>query len=549
MSDPAVVVAALLVGVAAIVAPAVPVTLLVVAVALASIIRRPVAFVAVVVLIVAGRAHAASSALDAPLPERVEGTAQLVSDPVPGPFGTSVELRVEGRRWQARVGRSDEWTVRRLMTGDHVVVSGRPTPLRSAPEGWRRSRHLAARLNVKRIGPGPRAPPWYRAANEVHRLLDGGTAAFRPSTRALYLGLVLGDDRDQTDVDRFRFRATGLGHLLAVSGQNVAFLLAVTRPLMVRCSLRTRWVVGLSVLAGFVLVTRAEASVLRAAAMAAVALVASTSGRVASGARVLSIAVVVLLVVDPLLAQGLGFRLSVCATIGLLVGVRPIAVRLPGPRWLAEALACTIAAQVATAPLLVGLNGGIPAVATLTNVAAVPAAGLVMMLGLSVGLVAGTLVDPVAAVLNAPSVLLVRWIELVAEVGSRAPLPLLGPGRLALLAGSGLIAVLRVPGRRSSAVAAVLLALVACLPVSPPVGRTVLHRGVEVLVDHCGTRTVRLSGRVDVMGTLTALQSVGVVSADAVVGPPGTASLAVAGQLRAAVGPPAAGSGGCTVTP
>lgn len=547
MTDATLIVTALLVVLAALVGPSVPWIVMLVAL-VALLTRHPLSVVVALVLIVAGRSHASATALDAPLPERIAGTAELVADPSAGAFGTTVELRLGGRRWQAQVPRSDEWVLRPLLTGDRVVVAGRPRPFHGAPEGWRRSRHLAGRLRVTRLASGPRAPPWYRVANEVHRLVADGAESFPSSSRSLYLGLVLGDDRGQSDLDRFRFQATGLGHLLAVSGQNVAFLMVVARPVLSRCTFRTRWVVGLVVLVLFVLVTRAEASVLRAAAMTAVALLASTSGRVVSGARILALAVIGLLLVDPLLAAGLGFQLSVCATIGLLVGVRPISARIPGPRWFTEAFASTVSAQVATAPLLVDLNGGVPSVATLANVVAVPVAGLVMMAGLTIGLVAGTLVTPVAAVLNAPARVLVGWIELVAAVGSRMPFPLLGIDRLALVAVIGLLVLLGASRRRWTLPMAAVLAVAVLMPVSPPPGRTSLGRGVDLFIDDCGRRSVELTGRIDVVETLGALHRVGVVSADTVVGTSG-AGAAVAEQLGATFSPTEAVVAPCTVTP
>lgn len=543
MSDAGLIATAVLVAWCAHVGLRVPVPLVVATVLVAFVHRRPVEVAVALALVAGGRSDAALRALDAPLPDRVEGVAQLVTDPQPGRFGTTVELRIDGRRWQAQVARDDEWVLRPLLMGDHVVVAGRPAPFRNAPEGWRRSRHLAGRLTVARIGRGPPAAPWFRWANGVHSLLADGAASFGASGRALFMGLVVGDDRAQTDVDRFRFQATGLGHLLAVSGQNVAFVLLLARPVMVRLDLRTRWVLGLAVLAVFVVLTRAEASVLRAAAMAAVAILASTSGRVVSGARMVALAVIGLLLVDPLLVEGLGFQLSVCATVGLLVGVRPLAERIRGPRWVSEALACTIAAQLATAPLLVGLTGGVPAVSTAANVLAVPAAGAVMVLGLTAGVLAGLVVAPVAAVVNWPTRLLVGWIEAVAAVGSRSPLPVLGPGRLLLVIAAG-AAVLSRRGRRWPLALALALGAIALRPVPPPAGPAQVGPGVAV----CGT-TVVLDSSVRVLDTLEALQGAGVVRADVVVGPPGDSTFQVAEQLGAEIRRPGPSEAPCTVTP
>ena len=58
--------------------------------------------------------------------------------------------------------------------------------------------------------------------------------------RSLYTGLVIGDDREQPADLADAFRGAGLTHLLAVSGQNVAFALALAGPLLRRLRLWPR---------------------------------------------------------------------------------------------------------------------------------------------------------------------------------------------------------------------------------------------------------------------------------------------------------------------
>lgn len=554
MNDRAVVLAAALAAAVAFVGPPVPVVAAVVFLMLAALTRRPVPVVIAVAVLVGARAHQAVDALDRPLPGRLSGPAELVGDPQPGRFGTQVEVRMAGRRWLTDVARADEWVIRPLLTGDRVVLVAQPRPFRNVPRAWQLSRHLAGRLDVSAISRGPPAAPWFGLANGVHRLLAAGSVSFGPQRQALFMGLVLGDDRAQSDLERFRFRATGLGHLLAVSGQNVAFLMALATPLLGRCGTRTRWVLGAVVLVVFVLVTRAEASVLRAVGMAAVALTASSMGRVASGARILGVAVVGLLVLDPLLVHSTGFRLSVSATAGLLVGVRPLARRLPGPRWLVQPFATTLAAQIATAPLLIGLAGGVPAVATVANLFAVPAAGLVMMLGLSTGLVAGSLSAPVAVLVNWPSGVLVGWVDGVARIGSLVPLPMLGPDRL-LVIGAAVLAARWVGRRlpRTGACVAVGMVVLALMPSSPPSGRYRPSPGVVVDVGTCGERWVSLQGAgagADAVEVLEGLRDIGIVRAAVVLGAGGVRPVAaqVAEQLRADLRPAAPSGGPCTVT-
>src|SRR4029078_10820073 len=104
-------------------------------------------------------------------------------------------------------------------------------------------------------------------------------------------GFVLGDDRGQSFETVDDFRASGLAHLLVVSGGNVACVLALASPALRRLSIAGRLVAGLVVLLLFGFVARWEPSVLRAEAMAAISLVASTLARPVSGVRVLALAV------------------------------------------------------------------------------------------------------------------------------------------------------------------------------------------------------------------------------------------------------------------
>ena len=72
-------------------------------------------------------------------------------------------------------------------------------------------------------------------------------------------------------------------------------------------------------IAFFALITRFEPSVLRASAMAAVAVTATTLGRDSSSLRLLALAVGGLVLVDPFLVHSVGFQLSVAACVGIVL--------------------------------------------------------------------------------------------------------------------------------------------------------------------------------------------------------------------------------------
>ena len=234
-----------------------------------------------------------------------------------------------------------------------------------------------------------------------------------------------------------QFRASGLTHHLAVSGENVAFVLALAGPLLRRLGYRGRFAVGLAVLVVFGTMTRWEPSVLRAVAMAGAAMLAGFLGRPASGLRLLVLAAGGLLLADPFLVHSVGFLLSCGATLGIAVLAAPIAARLHGPRALRDPLAVTLAAQVGVAPVLIPVFGELPLASLPANVLAAPLMGPITIGGLVAGTVGGLArgVSPVLpALLVGPVVVLVRALEGIAAGAALVPLALDGRGAIAVVA-------------------------------------------------------------------------------------------------------------------
>ena len=137
------------------------------------------------------------------------------------------------------------------------------------------SRHIIGTFTVEfvdeRIFP---TSPLFRSANKTRATMLRAAQLMPREDAALFMGLVIGDDRAQPRDMIASFRKSGLSHLTAVSGQNVAFVLTVFGVYFNRA--RTWWRLGLTLflLGWFVVMTRAEPSVLRAAMMATMSAVA-----------------------------------------------------------------------------------------------------------------------------------------------------------------------------------------------------------------------------------------------------------------------------------
>ncbi|GGP57057.1 membrane protein [Streptomyces abikoensis] len=276
-----------------------------------------------------------------------------------------------------------------------------------------------------------------RVAGRLRAGLREAADGLAPDARALLPGLVVGDtSRVPSDLEE-AFRATDLTHLLAVSGGNLAVLLAVLigpphlasraerRGLAARLGipLRLTAVLGGGLALGFVVVCRPEPSVLRAAVCGLITLLAIGTGRRRGLLPALAGAVLLLVLYDPWLARGYGFLLSVLAT-GALLTLAPrwaAGLRRRGvPPRIAEALAAAGAAQAVCAPVIVVLAARVSLVAVPCNLLAEPAVAPATILGFA-ALAAAPLVPPLAEGLAWLAGWPARWTATVARTGAGLP--------------------------------------------------------------------------------------------------------------------------------
>ncbi len=267
------------------------------------------------------------------------------------------------------------------------------------------------------------------AAAAVRAGIRHAVAGAGPGERTLVPALVVGDDQGMPVDLVSDFKASGLTHLLAVSGTNLTlvagFVLVIARWLGVRA--RGLVVVGVLGVIGFVLLARTEPSVVRAAAMGSVALVGMGSNGREKGVRALGVAVLVLLVLDPWLVLSLGFVLSALATAGILFLAPPWRDALATwlPRWLAEAVAVPLAAQLACTPVVAAISGQVSLVAVAANMVVAPAVGPATVLGLVGGLLM-LVFEPLGVLLGRVAGWCAWWI--IAVAGRSADLPVAAVG-------------------------------------------------------------------------------------------------------------------------
>lgn len=318
--------------------------------------------------------------------------------------------------------------------------------------------------------------PWVqRAAGRLRAGLQKACAGLEPERGGLLPGLVVGDTSRLPQRVQDDFRAAGMTHLTAVSGSNVALIVGCLLLLLKWCRAGPRLSAAVCFLGvvGFVILARPSPSVLRAAVMGSLALMALASGRQRSAFPALCATVAVLIGIDPGLAADPGFALSVCATAGLLLlapGWRDALLRKGFPRGAAEAVAVPAAAQVTCGPVVAGLSGSISLVAIPANLLVALAIVPATLLGVGAAAISALWPSGAAALAWLAS-WPAWWLVTVARVGAGLPMgslpfPSGTPGAL-LLTG---LTILFLIGFRSAAIRRTVLVLaLACVLGAVPV--------------------------------------------------------------------------------
>jgi competence protein ComEC len=317
--------------------------------------------------------------------------------------------------------------------GDRFTFDGRLLPRPASPFGkYLESRRIVATAHVGNIEPAPAEGGPALRLEQLRRGAGDALARTLPEPQAgLAAGILIGlRDRVSREVAA-AFTTSGLSHIVAISGWNIAIVGAVVGGLLRGRERRSR---SLFVAASIVIYTAfagASPSVVRAALMAGTTLLARESGRRGAAATALGLAAFGLIIIDPETVTDAGYQLSVAATAGLLRWSGPIGQVLQGvaprsPEWLRESLAVSLAAQAATLPLVLLAFGRLALIAPVANLVVAPLVAPAMLFGL-VALAAGLLVGVGApAVLGiaiaGPASALLGLIVWAAELSARVPL-------------------------------------------------------------------------------------------------------------------------------
>lgn len=464
--------------------------------------------------------------------------ATVVTDPQTTEFGAWFLVRVnrlDGRGVRERALLRLDPTVDAPLLGADLAFTATARPLeRDGFDGYLRRLHAGVRLDA--VTPvTTTAPPnaVLRGAETVRsRVRDAARQRLPPDHAALLAGLVTGDTAGMSEAAETAMMDAGLSHLVAVSGANVALVLAGVLGIAAACGVgaRGRRRAGLAALVWFVILVRAEPSVLRATVMAVLVLAAGALGRGQESRHTLAAAALLLLLLDPQLGGQPGFALSVLATGGVLVIAPAIAERLRGPRAVRQLVAASAGAQLGVSPVLVAIEGAVPLASLPANLVAVPAAMVASAIGVVAALVAqlSAAAGGWLALLARPALATVLWAGRRFASGPQlTPADVLAEPATAALVLGGLALVLVRHRPRMAAVVVVVAVAVGGLPLGRPgavPGLTLtaldVGQGDALLVEAPGpvtTARMLVDGGPDPDAALTLLRRRGVDRLDAVV--------------------------------
>jgi len=207
-----------------------------------------------------------------------------------------------------------------------------------------------------------------------------------PQQAGLLNGMLIGYKQDLSEEVQEAFSASGLMHIMAVSGSNVGFIVLPLAFLLKKLRMRQKYanLLIIIILILFTLITGFEPSVLRAVIMAVVVLIGQIIRRETEIYTSISFAALLLLFYNPGILFNIGFQLSFAATLSLVLFYKNLKEMLGFkflPPFIVDVLAATISAQIGVLPITVFYFNTVSLVSIISNLLVVPIVEFITILG------------------------------------------------------------------------------------------------------------------------------------------------------------------------
>jgi len=261
--------------------------------------------------------------------------------------------------------------------------------------------------------------------DEFRRRFAAGLQSALPEPQASFgMGLLIGQRNTLPDDITLSLKMVGLTHIIAVSGYNLTIMLTAARRLMGKKSKLASTVVAVALMLGFIGLTGASASIVRAAVISGLGLAAWYVGREVRPMVLILLAAALTAGANPIyLWSDIGWYLSFLAFFGILMLAPQISRRIWGekrPPVLAQVAVETLCAEIMTIPLVMFIFGQVSLIGLVANVLVATAIPLGMLLCFVAGIV-GWLTPLLVGWVAWPAHVLLTYMLDCATILSRVP--------------------------------------------------------------------------------------------------------------------------------
>lgn len=240
---------------------------------------------------------------------------------------------------------------------------------------------------IEKVSDGKGLSPEIRIKSVLYGLrnrFEGSINSVFPEPESSFLsGLLLGVKKNLPDWFKDDLQKSGTTHIIALSGFNITIIVMALRLLFSKKSAKMSFYVPLAAIAGFVVMTGAQSSVVRAGIMGAMMMLAYRVGRQSSAAMAIIVTAVAMVLFNPFILRfDIGFQLSFAAFMGIIYLAPIFKDVLPVKREVVkEILAMTLGAQVMAYPIILYYFGSFSLVSLFANLVVLPFIPLIMFLG------------------------------------------------------------------------------------------------------------------------------------------------------------------------
>src|SRR5207237_2736313 len=254
-----------------------------------------------------------------------------------------------------------------------------------------------------------------------HAVVETVDRALPEPQAALLLGVVFGYRAALPVVLQQQMIASGLIHIVVISGLKVSLLARIIHGALGRWLPRAAPLIAVGAMAGYALLAGASAAALRAAAMGGLVVIAGRLRRDSHIVVSLALTAAVMLGLKPDLARDVSFQLSFAGTIGIATLTDGIAARLrllPGV--LRDPFAATLAAEAATWPLMLANFHQLSLIAPAANALVLPLLPAIIVVG-GTGAIAAIAASAIGWPLMQAAGLIATWFRIVIETLGSSP--------------------------------------------------------------------------------------------------------------------------------